>query len=58
VVDVAIGLAEAPGAEAALESLLAKLDDAAALLEAIGSAPGRPVAVVRTGETAAVLASR
>jgi hypothetical protein len=58
VVDVAIGLAEAPDAETALESLLAKLDDAAALLEAIGGAPGRPVAVVRTGETAAVVASR
>jgi gamma-glutamyltranspeptidase/glutathione hydrolase len=58
VVDVAIGVAEAPDAETALESLLAKLDDAAALLEAIGGAPGRPVAVVRTGDTAAVVASR
>ena len=58
VVDVAIGLAEAQGGEASLELLLAKLDDAAALLEAVGAAPGRPVAVVRTGDTAAVVASR
>ncbi|HEX3344771.1 MAG TPA: hypothetical protein VHS09_09375, partial [Polyangiaceae bacterium] len=58
VVDVALGLAEAEDAEASLEALLAKLDDAAALLEAVGRAPGRPVALVRTGETAAVLASR
>jgi len=58
VVDVAIGVAETDGAEAALESLLAKLDDAAALLEAVSGAPGRPVALVRTGDTATVLASR
>lgn len=58
VVDVAIGLAETQDAEAALESLLAKLDDAAALLEAVSSATGRPVAVVRTGDTATVVASR
>jgi len=58
VVDVAIGVAEAQGAEATLESLLATLDDAAALLAAVGGAAGRPVAVVRTGDTAAVVASR
>jgi hypothetical protein len=58
VVDVAIGLGDTPGAEASLELLLAKLDDAAALLEAVSGAPGRPVAVVRTGETAAIVASR
>ena len=57
-VDVAIGVAEAEGAEATLESLLATLDDAAALLAAVGAAAGRPVAVVRTGDTAAVVASR
>jgi hypothetical protein len=58
IVDVAIGVAEAEDGEAALGVLLAKLDDAAALLAAIASAPGRPVAVVRTGDTAAVVASR
>jgi hypothetical protein len=58
VVDVAVGVAETEGAEAALDSLLTKLDDAAALLEAIGGAPGRPVAIVRTGDAAAVVASR
>ena len=58
IVDVAIGLAEAPDGEASLEALLAHLDDAARLLEAVGSAPGRPVALVRTGDTAAIVASR
>ncbi|HEY3822643.1 MAG TPA: hypothetical protein VGL81_36005 [Polyangiaceae bacterium] len=58
VIDAAIGVAEADGAEAALEALVARLDDAAALLEALGTGLGRPVAITRTGETAAVLASR
>ena len=58
IVDVAIGVAEAEDGEAALGVLLAKLDDAAALLEAVARAPGRPVAVVRTGDTATVVASR
>jgi len=58
IVDVAIGVAEAEDAEDALGVLLAKLDDAAALLEAVAGAPGRPVAVVRTGDTTAVVASR
>ena len=58
IVDVAVGLALAEDAEAALESLLDRLDDAALLLEAIAAAPGAPVALVRSGETAAVISSR
>ncbi len=58
IIDAALGVAEAGEADAALAALLTKLDDAAALLEALGGAPGRPVALVRTGDTAAVLASR
>jgi hypothetical protein len=57
VVDVAMALAQAQAPEAALESLLEKLDDAAALLEALRASPGRPVAVTRMGEVVAVLAS-
>jgi hypothetical protein len=58
VVDVAIGVGQAEGADAALEALLATLDDAALLREALGGAPGCPVALVRTGDAAAVVASR
>lgn len=58
IVDVAIGLALAQNAETALEALLDRLDDAALLHEAIAAAPGAPVALVRSGETAAVVASR
>lgn len=58
IVDVAIGVALAENAEAALESLLDRLDDAALLLEAINAAPGAPVALVRSGDTASVVASR
>jgi len=57
VVDAAMGLAEAEEPEPALESLLAQLDDAAALLSAIRASRGRPVAITRTGDNAAVLAS-
>jgi hypothetical protein len=57
VVDVAVGLAQAEGAQAALELLLAWLDDAAAFREALAAAPGRAVALVRTGDAAAVVAS-
>lgn len=58
IIEAALGVAEAGDAEAALAALLTKLDDAAALLEAVSVAPGRPVVLVRTGDTAAVLASR
>jgi len=57
VIDFAMGVAELPDAEAALKAVLATLDDAAALLQAIHAAPGKPVAIARTGETLATLAS-
>jgi hypothetical protein len=57
VVDVALGMAQVEGAEAALEALLAKLNDTADFLDAIRSTAGRPVAITRAGDTAAVVAS-
>jgi hypothetical protein len=57
VVDTAMGLALTPEPEAALDALLSNLDDAAALLGALRATRGRPVAITRTGDNAAVLAS-
>lgn len=54
---MALGVAQAEGPEVLLEGLLAGLGDAAALLEAVRSCPGRPVLITRTGEAAAVIAS-
>jgi hypothetical protein len=61
VVDVAIGLAETQDAEAALEALLAKLDDAAALLDRRQQRhgpPGRGGAHGRYGDRRGVTLSR
>ena len=57
VIDFAVGVAQAPDADAALEAVLVTLDDAAALLQVIHAAPGRAVAIARTGDTVAALAS-
>jgi hypothetical protein len=57
VVDVALGVAQTEEPEPALDDLLAQLDDAAALLAAIRSTRGRPVAITRAGDNVAVLAS-
>jgi hypothetical protein len=57
VVDLAMGLAQTEDPELHLEALLAHLDEAGALLTALRAARGRPVAITRTGDNAAVLAS-
>lgn len=55
IADLAVGLAG--GGEAALLTLLAKLDEQPMVAEALAGAPGRAVAVVRTRNAAAVAAS-
>jgi hypothetical protein len=56
-VDIALGLAETGDADGALATILARLDPTTPVAEAMRSVSGRPVAVVRTRETAVAIAS-
>lgn len=56
-VDLAMGVAETSDAEAALATILARLDPTTPVAEAVRSVSGRAVAVVRTRETALAIAS-
>jgi hypothetical protein len=56
-VDLALGVAAAPESEASLAAVLARLDDAPTIAEALVGIGGRPVALVRTRDTALAVAS-